>query len=169
MDAHSSFELFFAGGLTLRLDGGAKTAHSDREGIYVLQPDAVNNKEYWLQLEDVNATEHAVWYDQIFQNWKIAPKDALDSSNSWIVSNVNNSKGPLEAATWKYRSNGVWNEANEEIILSAGNIFKIILILLWLLCQVLMTTSPTKLSISRHVIHNSHQKSLNWDYFAKSI
>ena len=128
MGAHSSFELFFAGRLTLRLDGGAKTAHSDREGIYILQPDAVNNKEHWLQLEDINATEHAIWYDPIFQNWKIAPKDALEGSNSLIVSNVNNSTAPLEATTWKYSSNGIWNEAIGEINLSAGNIFEIILI-----------------------------------------
>ena len=110
------------------MDGGAKTAHSDREGIYILQPDAVNDKEHWLQLEDLNATEHAIWYDPIFHYWKIAPKDALGTSNSWIVSNVNNSIGPLEATTWKYSSNGIWKEGVEDIILSAGNIFKIILI-----------------------------------------
>ena len=107
--------------LTLRLEGAAKEALSSRAGIYILQTNDVNGKEHWLQQGGSNA----LWYDPIFQNWKIAPKDALESSNSWIVTNVNNSTGPLEALTWKYSSNsskGIWNEATEEIILSAGNI-----------------------------------------------
>ena len=120
MAAHSNFEFFIAGGLTLRLEGAAKTAVGySREGIYILQPDAVNDKEHWLQL----GGSGALWYDQIFQNWKIGPKDDLGNSSSWIMSNVNNSTGPLEATTWKYNSSGVWIEATEEIILAAGIIF----------------------------------------------
>ena len=107
------------------MEGAAKTVYSDREGIYILQPDTVNDREHWLQLENLGEKQHALWYDPFHQNWKIAPKDFLGSSNSLIVSNVNNSTGPLEAATWNYSSSGIWYETTEKIILSAGNIFEI--------------------------------------------
>ena len=84
------------GNLTVTLDGGAKLAHSNREGHYIM-----NGKQYWIQDQGSNA----IWYDK--DSWNIGDKEHLGTSNCSLYS-TKNTKRPEEATTWMYAKNGGW-------------------------------------------------------------
>ena len=102
------------------MEGEAKVAQSSRAGIYILQPNYVNGKEHWLQQGGSNA----LWYDKNY--WYIGPKDDLGSSIGGLYGNA--SVSPLAATIWKYVKNDTWIEGTEEIVLSAGNSYLIMIL-----------------------------------------
>ena len=67
--------------ITLRDRALAK--HSAKSGIYLCQASLVNERNHWLQIDGKNA----IWYDNVFNNWKIGTTDNLGT----IVSGI---KGP---------------------------------------------------------------------------
>lgn len=104
--------------LTIRLTGEAQKFQQTKQGIYILQPNHINGKKYWLQPGGPNA----IWYDKENpdQGWNIGPIGNLGSSIASIVSE--DSIGPLEATTWKYHDvmDDEFIEASNQITLSAG-------------------------------------------------
>ena len=104
--------------LTIRLTGEAQKFQRTKQGIYILQPNYINGKKYWLQPGGPNA----IWYDKENpdQGWNIGPIGNLGSSIASIVSE--DSIGPLEATTWKYHDvmDDEFIEASNQITLSAG-------------------------------------------------
>ena len=66
-----------SGNLTVTLDGGAKLAHSNREGHYIL-----NGKQYWIQDQGSNA----IWFDKKFKKWRIGDVKHNGTSTSSLYS-----------------------------------------------------------------------------------
>ena len=117
--------------LTVTLKGAAWKYHSSKEGIYILQPNEVNGKKFWIQPGGPNA----IWnagnnYDKDIQNlcWIIGRIGHLGSSDVEIFSNA--SIGPLEATSWKYHKRGKLIGPTRQIILSASTYKKFYLVVL---------------------------------------
>ena len=79
--------------LIVTAKGEAKDTQSSRAGIYILGPNPVNGKPYWLQ----NSSSNAIWYDDKQGRWHIAPL----LSSGWIYS-PDDVATPQVATTWKY-------------------------------------------------------------------
>ena len=93
-----------SGNLTITLEGGAKLAHSNRQGLYTLTSVLVNGKQYWVQDQGSNA----IWYDKEFKKWRIGDKQHNGTSTSSLYS-INDALGPEKATTWNYwNENGGW-------------------------------------------------------------
>ena len=84
-----------SGNLTVTLDGGAKLAHSNREGHYIL-----NGKQYWIQDQGSNA----IWFDKKFKKWRIGDVKHNGTSTSSLYS-TNLALVPENVTAWKY-----WND-----------------------------------------------------------
>ena len=84
-----------SGNLTVTLDGGAKLAHSNREGHYIL-----NGKQYWIQDQGSNA----IWFDKNSKKWRIGDVKHNGTSTSSLYS-TNLALVPENVTAWKY-----WND-----------------------------------------------------------
>ena len=76
------------------------------EGIYYLAPTKLNEKQFWLQ----NGGNNAIWYDEIYKNWKLGIKSKIGTSTPAKLMTVTSDTGtklPHETL-WKYRTNNFW-------------------------------------------------------------
>ena len=106
------------GKLIVTLDGDAKLAQSDSEGLYTLASSPVNGKEYWIQDQGSNA----IWYDnEDPKNWVLGPKKNLGSGIFNLYS-TNDTTGPEEARTWNYNRNGEWKPTSN--IFGSSSMYK---------------------------------------------
>ena len=83
------------------------------EGSYLLGPNQVNGKAYWIQKEGSSA----IWYS--FGIWCIGLKKNLGSDSIQAYS-PDDVIGPLETTTWKYmvNGNGKWIPTTDIVIQS---------------------------------------------------
>ena len=81
------------------------------KGSYLLGPNQVNGKAYWIQKEGSSA----IWY--LFGIWCIGLIKNLGSDfiNAYSPDDVIR---PLEATTWKYSENGTWIPTTDIVIQS---------------------------------------------------
>ena len=86
--------------MTVTLEGGAKSAHSNRQGLYTLSSILVNGKQYWIQDQGSNA----IWYDKKFKKWRIGDKQYNGTSTSSLHS-TDDTLISEKATSWNY-----WNE-----------------------------------------------------------
>ena len=86
--------------MTVTLEGGAKSTHSNRQGLYTLTSILVNGKQYWIQDQGSNA----IWYDKKFKKWRIGDKQHNGTSTSSLHS-TDDALVPEKATAWNY-----WNE-----------------------------------------------------------
>ena len=77
-------------------------AHTDKEGIYFLEPKLVNGKQNWVQVD--GKRKNAIWCDRD-GNWIIGGKSNLGSmlKNSGIHSRANKASGPHLVKEWVYK------------------------------------------------------------------
>ena len=77
--------------LIVTLKGQSKDAQSSLAGIYVLEPNPINDKPHWLQ----NSGSEAIWYNKYIKDigiWAIGSR---------IIS-FDDVSSPQEATTWQY-------------------------------------------------------------------
>ena len=104
-----------SGNLTVTLDGGAKLAHSNREGHYILTSFPVNGKQCWIQEQGSNA----IWYDKKFRNWKMGDKKHNGTSTCSLLS-TSDALGPEKATTWEYwNDDGGWLTTSNKFVSSS--------------------------------------------------
>ena len=89
-----------------------------RGGIYIVGPNQLNGKAYWLQYEG----PYAIWHFKTF--WIIGHKKELGKNAiNWIRS-VNDSVGPHKAFNWKYFNTSVnvnrWIEGTHLVDVVSG-------------------------------------------------
>ena len=83
--------------LIVKLKGQYKDAQSSLAGIYVLEPNPINDKSHWLQ----NSGSKAIWYNKEFRIWAIGSQENLGSYTANFVS-FEDVSSPQEATTWQY-------------------------------------------------------------------
>ena len=88
------------GNLIVTLDGDAKLAQPNVEGLYILTSIPVNGKQNWIHVQG----SIAIWYDKEHKHWKIGPKDSLGTCSTCYLHSTENTKTPKEATTWQYWS-----------------------------------------------------------------
>ena len=98
----------------------ANDAQWSRKGIYILGPNKVNGKHYWIQEGGwLWGGSNALWYVPSGL-WMIGPKDNLGEEMAGIYSS-DGSAGPLEAKTWFYVSADYkWIYGSDMITLSSN-------------------------------------------------
>ena len=101
----------------------ANDAQWSRKGIYILGPNKVNGKHYWIQeCGWLWLWSNALWFSPN-GNWLIGPKDSLGKAWGGIASS-DGSTGPLEAKIWVYLSaENKWIDGSDMITLSS-NLFE---------------------------------------------
>ena len=108
--------------ITVDLKDAANNAQWSRKGIYILGPNKVNGKHYWIQEGGwLWGGSNALWYVPS-GFWNIGSKVNLGESLAGICS-PDSSAGPLEAKTWNYTSGGKWIDGSDMITLSS-NLFE---------------------------------------------
>jgi hypothetical protein len=80
--------------LIVTLKGQAKDAQYSVAGIYVLEPNPINDKSHWLQ----NSGSKAIWYHEEIGIWTIG---SLQWKAPDIIS-LEKVGSPQEATTWQY-------------------------------------------------------------------
>ena len=87
--------------LIVKLKGQYKDAQSSLAGIYVLEPNPINDKSHWLK----NSGSEAIWYNTeigIYPGiWAIGFQRNLGSKAAMIIS-LEDVSSPQEATTWQY-------------------------------------------------------------------
>jgi hypothetical protein len=83
--------------LIVTLKGQAKDAQYSVAGIYVLEPNPINDKSHWLQ----NSGSKAIWYNEEIGIWAIGSQEHLGSYTPNILS-LEDVSSPQEATTWQY-------------------------------------------------------------------
>ena len=106
--------------IIVKLEGEAEDALSDfdTEGTYIIGSNLVNGKAYWIQ--ESKSQSNAIWYDNKYRNWNIAPIKNLGSTTAALYS-PDDSVGPFEATTWKYWKSG-WIKSTDIAILIGENL-----------------------------------------------
>ena len=66
-------------------------------GIYVLEPNPMNDKSHWLK----TSGSKAIWYNKEFEIWAIGSRKNLGSHKANFFS-VEDVSSPHEATTWQY-------------------------------------------------------------------
>ena len=82
------------------------------EGSYLLGPNQVNGKAYWIQKRSTTA----IWYMELGA-WGIGSIKNLGSNrvSTYSPDHVN---GPLETSTWNYPKDGKW--ITTDIVIQPG-------------------------------------------------
>lgn len=89
------------------------------EGIYILGPNLVNGKAYWIQ----EGGSVALWYTNDGEgNWNIGHLENLGSGNVGLFC-FDESDVPIEIITWIYRDGNEWEETTDVSIQAAKGIF----------------------------------------------
>ena len=81
--------------MIVKLKGQYKDAQSSLAGIYVLEPNPINDKSHWLQ----NSGSKAIWYNKEFRIWAIGSQENLGSYTANFVS-FEDVSSPQEATAW---------------------------------------------------------------------
>lgn len=100
----------------LRVDlfGKAKKAQFPRQGIYILQQNHINGRQYYVQESGLNG----FWF--VEAKWMLGDIKKLGEYYGSIQV-LGDSVSPLNGQKWKYFNVDQWIESSNEIIISAGN------------------------------------------------
>ena len=80
-------------------------------GIYVLGPNLVNDKPYWLQDRGSNA----IWHLKDRKAWVIGLKK--DLGGTWaFMGSYDEVAGPQEATNWRYDDGENWITTSDDIL-----------------------------------------------------
>ena len=90
------------------------------EGIYILGPNLVNGKAYWIQ----EGGSVALWFDldNGEGNWNIGNLDNLGYGDEVGLFCFDESDVPIETITWLYNDGNEWVETTDVSILPAKGI-----------------------------------------------
>ena len=127
--------------LIVTLKGDPKYHQAGRAGIYVLGPNAVNERSHWLQDPGPNA----IWYNN--GSWKIGDQRILGGTLAGLKS-YDGLGGPQEATSWKYANDVKWITSDDILVdtFELGKYFRVATVDFWhLISQCIFT----KLGISR--------------------
>ena len=83
--------------LIVTLKEQSTDAQSSLAGIYVLEPNPMNDKSHWLK----TSGSKAIWYNKEFEIWAIGSRKNLGSHKAKFFS-VDDVSSPHEATTWQY-------------------------------------------------------------------
>jgi hypothetical protein len=100
--------------LTVKLKSKVGARWEDTEGVYKLSSNPVNGKAHWLQ----EAGSNALWFDKVFQNWKIGLVSGLGGSTCKVLTHRNTARHqPHKAVPWIYYvKDGRWIGAEDIIV-----------------------------------------------------
>jgi len=106
--------------LKVTLNGEVKERWEKSEGTYILAPNLLNDKPYWLK----EAGLQAIWYDKVFKNWKIGDQSDLGTTTSRLLTTKGTADTglPHEVTPWKYLVNGAWT-ASTDIVIDEEDIY----------------------------------------------
>ena len=102
-----------------------KALHPSKEGVYILAPDLVNGRRYWIQEKGKGQGGNAVWCNDK-KHWSIGPKENLGTRLVGIYSDIPDEEGfgPIEATNWKWleKNSGKWIPTSDIIVTQSGKI-----------------------------------------------
>ena len=101
--------------IRVTLSGDVKSRLSKYEGNYVLAPDdLVNGEAFWNSEDGANS----LWYDKIWQNWKIGPVGNRGSSNAYFLTTKGTAEDglPHEIKPWKQNVGGEWTASDDIVV-----------------------------------------------------
>ena len=107
--------------LTVTIKGETKElkVSSGVQGIYVLGPNSINGKSYWLQESGSNA----IWYGIL--GWGIGSKDAMVSSRLASIISSKYVASPQLATTWQYFDGSKFTQLEDVLVEPGTYIFNI--------------------------------------------
>ena len=106
--------------LNVTLKGEAYTSLSDKQGIYNLQPNTVNDETYW---ENTNG-QFAIWHlpknSSSLGSWIIGERKELGQDSGFIFS-PDDVAEPQKATTWKYHDGNIWRSSQRNVIVTGNS------------------------------------------------
>ena len=106
--------------ISVTLKGGAFKSSSGEQGIYILQPNSVNEKTWWLQKNG----QFAIWHlpkglSKRGNRWVLGTQKYLGQARGFMASPDDVPK-PQEATTWKYYDNTIYKTSNPGDVIVAN-------------------------------------------------
>ena len=85
---------------------------SNAQGIYILQPNIVNGKTFWLNKNG----QRAIWYlskglSMRRSRWGIGHPEDFGKAYGWVAS-PDDVAEPQETTTWEYYNGTIWKTSN---------------------------------------------------------
>ena len=94
--------------MKLMLNGDAKNKHVERQGIYILGKNFVNNHPYWGQQNG----SYALWFVNGVRYWILGGKIDLGQNYGWIAGPSGIDRSPTQIVNgWRYAAYGRWLDA----------------------------------------------------------
>jgi hypothetical protein len=99
------------------MKGETYIEHSNKQGIYILQPNTVNGEKYWINKEGHFAIWCVVKGSSKWSKWVLGLRENIGKSLASIAS-PDDVADPKEVTTWKYWDGKDWKTQTGDLIVT---------------------------------------------------